>query len=234
MRHCGNGLVVAMTGSFHLGRGLSLAALLLLGACAAPGGRGAPKADGVDPSVAAVQAFAQICARLDRAAVMGQAAQYGFFPPNPGAVPASVAGALAGRGATMLVRPQVGGASLLFWEEVPHCELVPGGVDATAVEAEFERMLQSLASTEGVTLIRATPEQIAQIPTTGPLRPRMVAIAAPNALVPGAGRVFTLLVAPAGTGAAGVAMTTRRVMPSVAPAATQPQGQAKEPQPGRY
>ncbi len=234
MRHYGNGLVVATVASSHLARGLGLAALLVLAACAAPGGRGDPKQGGADPSVAAVHAFAQICGRLDRGAVMGQAAQYGFFPPSPGALPASLAEALVGRNATMLVRPQAGGASLLFWEDVPHCELVPGGVEVTAVEAEFERMLQTLASAGGITLIRATPEQLAQMPANGPLRPRMLAIAAPTALMPGAGRSFTLLTGPAGNGVHRVAMTTRRVTPGASPSATQPPGQAKEPLPGSY
>lgn len=208
----------------------ALAALLSMAACAGPGGRGDPKtAAGVDASVAAVHAFAQICGRLNRAAVMSEAARYGFFTPTPAALPADVVRELAGRNATMLVRPQSNGPSLLFWEEVPHCELTPAGVDPAAVEAEFDRMLRTLGSAAGITLIRATPQQMARMEPNGPLRPRLMAVATPDALTPGTGRTFTLLTGSLNDGSPRVSMISRGLAPAAStPSATRPQPQAKE------
>jgi hypothetical protein len=207
-----------------------------MAACAAPGGRGEAKDGGPDPSVVAVQAFVRICGRLDRTTVMSQAAGHGFQALRPGTLSPAVESEFAGRNATMLVRPQSNGPSLLFWEDVPHCELSPAGVDPVAVEAEFERMLRAIGASQGITLVRATPGQLAQVPTNGPLRPKIMAIAAPNALLPGAGRSFSLFTGALADGRPRVTMVSRGVVPSagLAPPLLSREGKRRSRCPGRY
>jgi hypothetical protein len=196
--------------------GRAFAALALaaaLGACAATGtrpGAGVAQEEGGGEARAAVIAFAQICSRLDRPAVLREAGRFGFAPVRREALPPEAAAAVASGTTFILVRPGPN-SPMLFWDDTPQCQLIASGLAPADVEAEFGRFLTTLGDSPQLSVAMASPEQLAALPADGPARPRQAAVVMPRALVGDAQRSFVLSVAPQGPVGPVVAMSTRRI-----------------------
>lgn len=208
----------------------ALALVAALGACATAGpepAAGIAQEGGGAEARAAVIAFARICSRLDRAAVLTEAARFGFAPVGRDALPPDAAAAVASGTTFILVRPGPN-SPMLFWDDTPQCQLVASGLAPADVEAEFGRFLATLGDSPQLSVAMASPEQLAALPAEGPARPRQAAVVMPRTLVSDAQRSFVLSVAPQGPVGPVVAMSTRRIggAGGVSPAA---QPEAKTP-----
>lgn len=206
---------------------LAALALGLLAACAQPGAGDKPFVQGqgaTSPARAAMIAFGQICGRLDREEVARQAARFGFGQVRREALPADVQATMARENTIIFMRP-VAGSPMVFWNEVPHCEMIAGGLPPAEVEAEFALFLTALGNSAELSVARASPEQLASLPVTGPARPRQAAIVMSRTLTAGTQRSFMLSVAQEPARPPVVALSTRRFVPG---APVQGRGEAKD------
>ncbi len=206
-----------------------LAALLAVGACAAPGQRGEAKDGPAGDAAALVSAFGQICGRLERAEVARNAARFGFFSLRRNALSGTEMAPRPPETA-VFVRPNPGRNEMLFHTEAQNCTLMAGGIDPAAVETEFGRYLAALGSSREHSVAAAAPEQVASIQVSGMVRPRQLALVTPRAVVAGGTRIVMFSIAESRTGERAVALEMG--VPR-APAAT-PQQEPKDPLPARH
>ena len=166
---------------------LPMLLLAALAGCAAPGEGGAgggpatdPGAAGLSPSVAAVRAFARICASLQPEAVARQAQAFAFVPLEAAAQAGTMPARLRAAGVRGWIRPVAGAPALLLWNErLRSCELGAGGIDPGEVEREFAAMAAGLERS-GLAVTRVAPQDT----QAGTLALRQALVVSPRALAP--------------------------------------------------
>ncbi len=128
---------------------LAIVGMTLLSACGQrtdePTFAGTGEAAG-SRETAAVLAFKDICSRLDTDHIRRRAVHYGFSPLRNELLPSDLAERMRQEDLKMLARRDTHGIALLFFGEAMLCELTITDVALGAVDAEFGRMLNTMAA----------------------------------------------------------------------------------------
>jgi hypothetical protein len=209
----------------------ALAALLGATACASPG---APKSaasgdanTATSEARAAVAAFSRICGRLESGEIARRAASFGFMSLRRELLPPEATASLR-PGTLVFIRPGEG-TPMLFWHETRQCQLVMAGLATGEVEAEFTRMLASLAASSNLNVESASPAQLAALRGSEPLQARQAAIVTPRALVADGQRAFVLHIQADGPRGPVVSLTTAAVGDAPTPDGTVVRQLPKDP-----